>query len=309
MAMLNVRLFGKPSILRNGRPVAGLEAPKMQEIFIYLLIRRDHPQPREALASLLWSDCSTAQSRKGLRQVLWRLHLAIDGRDDTTEARLLDVRSDSVRLDAHAPIWLDVDEFERAFEAARGIAGDRLDAPQAARLGQAAQLYQGDLLEGWYQDWCLFERERLQNLYLALLDKLMVYCEAHGAYEEGVGYGADVLRRDRACERTHRRLMRLHYLAGDRTAALHQYRRCAQALEEELGVRPAKLTAALYEQIRADQVDPIPSRADRPPEPALPATPLTDALDRLAQFQAVLADVQRQVQKDIQAIELGLRGP
>jgi len=26
-------------------------------------------------------------------------------------------------------------------------------------------LYQGDLLEGWYQDWLLCERERLQNMF------------------------------------------------------------------------------------------------------------------------------------------------
>ena len=46
------------------------------------------------------------------------------------------------------------------------------------RSSPPPSVYRGDLLEGCYQDWCLFERERLQNAYLAMLDKLMVRC--HG---------------------------------------------------------------------------------------------------------------------------------
>ena len=34
-------------------------------------------------------------------------------------------------------------------------------------------LYRGDLLTGWYQDWCLIERERYQCMFVSLLDKLM----------------------------------------------------------------------------------------------------------------------------------------
>jgi len=41
-------------------------------------------------------------------------------------------------------------------------------------LQEAVRLSYADLLEGWYQDWCLYERERLQNIYLLILDKLMV---------------------------------------------------------------------------------------------------------------------------------------
>ncbi len=62
-------------------------------------------------------------------------------------------------------------------------------------------LYRGDLLEGWYQEWCLFERERLQNAYMLMLDKLMGYCEAHSEYEQGLVYGDLILRLDHASER------------------------------------------------------------------------------------------------------------
>jgi hypothetical protein len=48
------------------------------------------------------------------------------------------------------------------------------------------------------------------------------------------------------------RLMRLIYLAGDRTAARRRYEQCIAALSEELHVRPTKATTALFERKRVD---------------------------------------------------------
>ncbi|MEZ4660564.1 MAG: hypothetical protein R2911_23660 [Caldilineaceae bacterium] len=43
----------------------------------------------------------------------------------------------------------------------------------------------------------MFERERLQLIYLTLLDKLMGYCESQQLYEQGIAYGQTILRFDR----------------------------------------------------------------------------------------------------------------
>jgi DNA-binding SARP family transcriptional activator len=121
-------------------------------------------------------------------------------------------------------------------------------------IQQAVELYRGDLLEGWYMEWCLLERERLQSMYLQLLDKLASYYEASGEYESGLLCGARALRCDRAREHTHHMLMRLHYLAGDRTGALRQFDRCMAALREGLGVSPSERTLELYRQIQAEEL-------------------------------------------------------
>ena len=94
--------------------------------------------------------------------------------------------------------------------------------------------------------------------------QVLGYCVAHQDYEAGQFYGGLLLQQDRAHERTHRQLMRLHYRAGDRTAALRQHERCRAALREELGVEPDRRTAALCEQIRADRLAaPTPSTPPR----------------------------------------------
>jgi len=92
-------------------------------------------------------------------------------------------------------------------------------------------------------------------MYLSMLDKLLAYSEEHSEYDSGRGYGDTILRYDRAREQTHRQLMHLKYMAGDRTGALRQYERCAAALQEELSVKPERRTKTLYEQIRADKLN------------------------------------------------------
>jgi DNA-binding SARP family transcriptional activator len=236
-----------------------------------------------------------------LRQALWQLQGALDAPLEPGRESLLMVLPDWIQLNPAGNLWLDVALFEQAFTLAQGTPGQNMDMHQAQALQVAVDLYQGDLLEGWYQEWCLYERERLQQLYLTMLDKLMGYSEATGGYEAGLEYGTRILRYDRASERTHQALMRLHYLAGNRAAALHQYERCVCALEEELGVKPARRTLALYQQLRADQLDhgPLQVHSESVAQAFQKMNSMSetgglapDVLDLLDRLQALLAELQ-----------------
>jgi DNA-binding SARP family transcriptional activator len=306
MSKLSICLFRKFLVRRNAQVVEGFESRKVQELFCYLLLHRDHALPRETLASLLWPDTTTAQVKKSLRQALWQLQSALGSQAEVDDDRVLLVESDRVQLNSEADIWLDVAVFERAFEVIQMMPGEELDLNRVQIMQEAVQLYQGSLLEGWYQDWCVFERERLQNMYLTMLDKLMCSCEARREYETGLLYGMRILCYDRARERTHRQLMRLHYLNSDRAAALRQYEQCAAAMEEELRARPSKGTMALYEQIQSDQLAPSEPAFTHPdlqiaPEVLVP--PLQEILCQLTHLQTVLTELQNQVQQNIQALQ------
>ncbi len=315
MSTFSIQLFGKFCVRRDQQILEGFEARKMQELFGYLLLHRNHPIPRETLAGLLWPDTTTSLSKRSLRQTLWHLHTALSSDAELQNEHVLIVEADWVQFNAEAHIWLDVAIFERAFELSQKKPGHELDSFGAEMLHGAVQLYQGPLLEGWYQDWCLLERERLQNMYLVMLDKLMWYCELQKEYETGILYGMRIMCYDRARERTHRRLMRLHCLNGDRTGALRQFEQCAAALEEELGVKPSKGTVALYEQIQADQLDEpefvaVTSESDTASGRAEAAeateatnTPLHEILGQLTQLQRALSTLQEQVEQSIHKVE------
>lgn len=303
MTTLRIRLFGKFQAELDGRVLKDLDALKVQELFCYLLLYRDRPHHREALSGLLWGDSETAQSRKYLRQALWQLQLALNSGPDKLQSGPVAIDSDWVSITPSLNFWLDVQVFDEALLLARGIPGQALDLARAQALKNAAQLYCGDLLEGCYQDWCLYERERLQNAYLDLLDKLMEYAETRAEYEEGLEYGAKILRCDHARERTHYRLMRLYYLANDRAGALRQYQRCVAALDQELGVKPSQRTINLCEQIQADRVAVIAGTVDTSSGPATHPESVSYLLDHLKTLRAKLAGLQYQVDQELRALE------
>ena len=98
--------------------------------------------------------------------------------------------------------------------------------------------------------------------------------------------------------------MRLHYLAGDRTAALRQYERCLIALREELQVPPAQATEDLCKQIRADHLDELlPLKLENQAHlVTMACTPTLIA--HLKQFQTELAAIQHWAQQYIEAMEM-----
>jgi DNA-binding SARP family transcriptional activator len=343
MGRLCVRLFGRfdatfeDQLTLAARPLRGLEARKLQECFSYLLLHRNRVFPREILAELVGPEMPAEQSRKSLRQILWQLQSALasaaspapsceeasgPGHNDSghndpgcngpDHDRPLIVDAEWVQINPSYPLWLDVAELDGVFGRLVGQPGETLSAEAAEQIRGVVGLYRGDLLEGWYCEWCLLERERLQSAHLALLDKLMGYSAAHQEYEAGLVYGQTILGYDRARERTHQQMMQLHWLSGDRTGALRQYQACTAALKEELGVSPSRRTVELYERIASGEVQvpqpgsPLPSRKRPAPgvpatAPAIPPGPAADkpVSERLRASFLGLLRLQRQVTRQV----------
>lgn len=253
MTSLQVHLLGQFRMRSADEYVVELESRKVQDFLGFLLLNHRQPCRRESLAELFWGDAPFNHSKKYLRQALWKIQSALGADLSGTEKALLLVDAEWVQVNPEASWWLDVRELEATFERVRGKPGDSLSQQEANDLKRAAQLYQGELLEGCYQDWCLLERQRIRFIYHAILDKVIHWSEANGDYETGVGYAALILRDDGARERTHRQLMRMYYLLGNRTEALRQYQLCADVLAHELNIRPGRETERLHELIQEDQ--------------------------------------------------------
>lgn len=298
---LQIFLFGKFQIRCEEQSLITLDARKAQELFGYLLLHPTRHHFRDALADLLWGDTPTTQPKTYLRKAIWQLQTVIDTQIEMTGEPLLLIEADWIKLNVNAPYWLDVRVFEEAFTLVQNIRGKDLDHNQAQMLHQSVQFYVGDFMEGCYSDWCLLERERLKNMYLAMLDKLMYYHEFHQDYERGISYGIEALRHDSAREQTHWRLMRLYYLAGYRTEALRQFEQCETILYEELKVKPAKRTLELLEQIRSDQVVSLEALLSNTSLPMASLPP--ELLNYLQELQETLNNFHYQIQQHIQIVK------
>ena len=300
MDRIYASFFGRFSLQRYGQPLEGLVAPKAQELLSFLILNRRHPHSRESLSELLWDDHPPERSRKYLRQALWRLQSMLDS-DTQGESSLLKIDPGWIQFDPQLDCWADVEEFERVYLQVISRRARELTLDDFELIKRTVALYHGNFLEGWYQDWCMIERERYQRMYIMLLDKLVQYCEVHEDFDAGVVYGNEILRFDRAYERAHRQLIRLYQMAGDRTQALRQYERCADALREELGVAPSERTTQLYQQIRADNYH-APTFMNKP-DLQTDSAGLKRVLIQLESYAETLDNMREQVHRDIQAIE------
>jgi DNA-binding SARP family transcriptional activator len=301
MSRLSVTLFGRFAGDVRGQALR-LDNNKVQELLSYLLLYHQRPHERLQLASTLWEDVPVGRAKGYLRKALWQLQRQLQAACDVEHMELLLVEPDWIQVNEACDLQLDVMCFEQAFERSQGTAGRDLDGDQASRLQAAVELYKGDLLEGWYQEWCLYERQRLQRMYIIMLDKLLDYCEANEAYESALIYGMRILKLDQARERTHRCLMRIYYASGDRTEALRQYDRCLAILKKELDVGPSEQTVALYHQIQNEAL----GDSQRPVAALLPPPPaeaLQDNLAHLLELETALSNARQQVRLQIQNLE------
>ncbi|GJH13055.1 hypothetical protein CBA19CS11_29475 [Caballeronia novacaledonica] len=255
MGAVTVRLFGRLDICCGDKPAGTLNARRARELFCYLVLHRHQPQHREMLADLLWEDASPEQARKYLRQALWQIQSALHPNVDANGPQPLEADAEWIQLNGCPELDVDVTRFEDNARSCHGIPGPQLDDAARQRLEEAVRLYRGDLLEGWFQDWCLFERERLQSDFLDALEKLVCCCEARHDTEGGLAHAKRMLAVDPAREQAHCHIMRLHLLAGNRTQALREFQRCERVLMQELGVKPSRQTRALYESIRDGRID------------------------------------------------------
>ena len=280
---IRAHLFGKfqlEAISSSGVSAAvPLEPGKVRDLLCFLLLYPERAHHREALSSQFWGEGSTERSLKYLRQALWQQQTILAELSDS-DCPVLLVDGDWVQLNPNAKIWVDTTVFETACLQIQNRSGSELSLEEANLVRQAVHLYRGDVLEGCHQDWCLMVRERLQNLYLGTLDKLMDYCEVHCEVETGLSFGAQILALDRARECTYQRLMRLYYQAGDRSSAVRQFSRCSEALQTELGIAPSKKTRRILEMIQTDQADPDSAVPEQPRVP----TQLLGDLERLQQL-------------------------
>lgn len=297
MNTLYIHLFQRFEI-RRGNALIAVDVRKVQELLCYLLLFRHQRHPREVLAGRLWGDTSSVQSRSNLRKTLWQLQTLLHIVEDNG-VRLLQTSEDWVQLHPDAMLWSDVALLETAYRQMEGTRGSALSDAQAEMARQAVEHYRGDLLVGWYHDWCLVERQHYRFMALALLDKLCGYWESRSEYEAAIGYAMQILRHEPARERAHRRLMWLHALAGDRTSALRQYAWCVAALREELDVDPDVQTVQLHAQLQSGQfVQSIATTA--PPDHA--TQNLAALLRRLEEMQGTVSTLQQQLAGEVQSL-------
>ena len=76
------------------------------------------------------------------------------------------------------------------------------------------------------------------------LTELSDMAEGANDWDDALTHAHELLALEPTSEEAHRRVMRLHYLAGDRAAALLAFDHCERVLKDEVGASPSAETLA-----------------------------------------------------------------
>ncbi len=222
-----LELTGAPRAHANGRSVELM----LHDALLLAWLALEGPTSRERLAALLWPASGADAARNALRQRLFRLRRAL-GCDAVVGTALLALASD----------------VHHDLAGASALLGD------LAGTGSPA-----------LDDWLAARRSAHEVQARRALAQRIEALEADGDAAAALPLALQLLQSDPLSEDSHRRVMRLHYLLGDRAAAVLAFDRCEQVLKHEVGATPSRATLDLLAVIERSDA---PSTAARQPVPA-----------------------------------------
>jgi DNA-binding SARP family transcriptional activator len=215
----------------------------------YLTLFRYRFHAREVLAGLFWGDSSEKRARSCLSTTLWRLRKVLEPGSIPSGAYLVTTPTGEIGFNRKSDHWIDIEVFEDRIKPILAIPCESLKAIEVSQLERFLHLYKGELLEGFYDEWAIRERERLRSMFVKGQIHLLQYYSHHHAWEQGLACAQNIINLDPLREEIHREMMRLYFKNGQRALALRQYEKCRETLASELDVLPMKETQILYHQI------------------------------------------------------------
>jgi DNA-binding SARP family transcriptional activator len=216
-----IYLLGEPCVLQDGRRYAVPEGCK--RLLAFVALQRGRVDRRHAAGSL-WPEGTEDRASGNLRSTMWRLRGAGIG--------VLESDKSSIFL------------RERTTTDLEELCGwaDRLIAGTASEEDMHVPEWTttvAELLPGWYDEWVIFERERIRQRMLHALEVLSRVLRAAGRYGESIDAAMDAVAVEPLRESAHRALVEAHVAEGNFIEARRAYVRYRDLARRELGVEPS----------------------------------------------------------------------
>ncbi len=172
-AALRLFILGQTAVEGDSGPIGGAWLQQRPgELLKYLACQRGRPAQTEEIAEALWPD-SDARSVSSVRYFVHVLRSRLEPARDSSAASPIVSTRGGYTLDPER-VWVDAEEFEGLVAA--GLAALMAREHDKARdlLGNATEIYRGDLLAGDpYAEWAFSERERMRELAARALRALV----------------------------------------------------------------------------------------------------------------------------------------
>jgi DNA-binding SARP family transcriptional activator len=186
MSLLALCFLGSPRV-KTGKATVRISRRKVMALLAYLAVSEQH-HSRDELAELLFGKKDRAHALASLRQTLSLLRSSI-GAEHLRTDRL------SVWISRTGKLWVDVSEFQNLQEKWKASAARGNMSSGVEHLAEAARLYRGDFLSGFYlrdssafENWQLMMQENLRLRQISTLRRLAEIHEVSGRFEQAIEY-------------------------------------------------------------------------------------------------------------------------
>jgi DNA-binding SARP family transcriptional activator len=238
----SLRLLGRWQLVADGEE---LETGHREQRLITLLGLAGR-SGRAHVAGVLWPESTDDRALASLRRAILQTQKRSPGL----------LQADRLSIGLVDDVEVDVDEVRRAAAATE----------DAIAVGEAAALFGAlvgeELLPGWYDDWVLPERDRLEQLRVKAFERIA----RHALEARDLTLAIDAARAagdiDPLVESASELAIRAHLDRGDPGSALREFDRYRDAMRDELGAAPSRTILELIEPVRA------------PPPPSTPLPPV-----------------------------------
>ena len=228
-----LQLLGHFAVEVGARPV---NLPFLIQRLVAFLALHDLSR-RSLVAGTLWPDTTESNALANLRTIVWRIKAAVP----------ILLRNEGPLLGLGRAVAIDTREQE-AFSL-RLMLSD-VDDLNWVRVS-SEHLRKGPLLPGWYDDWVIFQRERMDQLRLHALENAARILTRHGDLDLALDLALEAVCAEPLRETAHGVLMEVFIAEGNLADAVHQYKVFSGLLRRELGTDPSpRLLGLLPPQVR-----------------------------------------------------------
>jgi DNA-binding SARP family transcriptional activator/tetratricopeptide (TPR) repeat protein len=248
---LTINMLGTVEILREQNRRLAQDAwtlSRALRILCFIASRQNHRATKDAIIETFWPDTPLEDIDKNFWPTISYIRRALNSNQEVKK-NFIRYRESAYYLNPEFNYFLDTEEFERLIAAARARRreADATGFSEAAR--SAIEMYRGEFLEEFYDNWVEEPRAYYRNIYFATLKELADHHHRTQEYEQSITYCKVILNRDAYREDVHRQLMDGYARLGNRAAIKEQYEGLKALLMEELGVDPLPETVATYKRL------------------------------------------------------------
>jgi LuxR family transcriptional regulator, maltose regulon positive regulatory protein len=237
---LTIHALGNTQVRLNGHLISSAQWRQLTaRDILFLLMAHPKGLTKEQIGVIYWPDSSQNEIKLRFKNAIYRLRHAV-GKE------VISFSDEIYRFNYGLDYGYDVETFLNEIDLAKN---SQDPDKKITHYKVALKIYRGPYLPGIDENWVLPERQRHEAAYFEALIKLAGLYLEKSQFDQAIKCCEHALDNDPCFEDAYRVMMQVYARMKNWAAAIRQYEKCRQTLEEELGAMPSEETQALYEKL------------------------------------------------------------